>query len=365
MLLCGISSGIYKSMTKVSLRGAGLANLDRLLRKEKKMKRKGFTLVELLVVIAIIALLMGILMPALAKVRQVAYRLMCGTNLAGIGKAMLVYSNENSEEYPIAGGTTQATWTSAGTLKLWQHTRPDIVFGRGARAEATITSSLYLLIRRAEVAPKLFNCKGDMGSRIFKLSDTITDLRELSEAWDFGAGQACPMPGEYCSYSYHMPYKFGGGRNPINSASNSACPVAADRNPYLDKNANPRSGQGYIDNRKDEEGIAKPSWSAVTTEVQMYYDPDKTGNAFPHQRDGQNVLFNDGHVAFCKYPNVGVDNDNIWKCWEKIPLPEPADMSSELGKVPYYGVLTGTGLPGLGPLDQKDAFLVNEDNRWD
>jgi prepilin-type N-terminal cleavage/methylation domain-containing protein len=53
------------------------------------MKKKGFTLVELLVVIAIIALLMGILMPALARVRQIAFRMVCGTNLSGIGKAML------------------------------------------------------------------------------------------------------------------------------------------------------------------------------------------------------------------------------------------------------------------------------------
>ncbi|MHC4114802.1 MAG: type II secretion system protein, partial [Planctomycetota bacterium] len=59
------------------------------------MKRKGFTLVELLVVIAIIALLMGILMPALAKVKQLAARMVCGSHLSGIGKAMLVYANDH------------------------------------------------------------------------------------------------------------------------------------------------------------------------------------------------------------------------------------------------------------------------------
>jgi len=66
-------------------------------------QRKGFTLVELLVVIAIIALLMGILMPALARVRQIAYRLYCGTNLSGIGKAMLIYANDYDDELPRAG----------------------------------------------------------------------------------------------------------------------------------------------------------------------------------------------------------------------------------------------------------------------
>ncbi len=79
-------------------------------------KKKGFTLVELLVVIAIIALLMGILMPALARVRQIAFRLVCGTNLSGIGKAMLIYSNDYEDELPRAGGRN-ATWS--GNIANW------------------------------------------------------------------------------------------------------------------------------------------------------------------------------------------------------------------------------------------------------
>ena len=66
------------------------------------MKRKGFTLVELLVVIAIIALLMSILMPALAKVRALAQRVVCGSHLASIGKQMMVYANDYSDKYPRA-----------------------------------------------------------------------------------------------------------------------------------------------------------------------------------------------------------------------------------------------------------------------
>ncbi len=283
----------------------------------KGMASLGFAL-------ACLGIALWILMLMLNYVRNSAFQINCGINLADLGRAIQIYSSDYDGDLPRAGGEN-SVWT--GSIPDWKAQTRQEVFGLnpdGSGGQVSITASLYLLVKHTEALPKSFVCIDERGkTKEFVPAKYGVQESELTEIWDFG-----PVPEMHCSYAYQMPY----GKIPMNLGIERGLAIMADRNPWQ---------AGYRAKGEAEWDVFDPDGT--------YSEQLLAGNASRHKdktrgiESGQNVLFLDAHAEFTKKPTVGINDDNIYTSWngEDIRKGIPPTIGSE-------------------PASKQDSLLVND-----
>jgi len=119
-------------------------------------KGGAFTLIELLVVIAIIAILAALLLPALARSKDTAARILCLSNLRQVGLAIHLYAEDNNDTFPVA-------WS-------WP------IFGGQLGTSPIYSSNLYGPTNRpldAFASPNVFYCPRDKGDALNGVNEPL------------------------------------------------------------------------------------------------------------------------------------------------------------------------------------------------
>jgi prepilin-type N-terminal cleavage/methylation domain-containing protein/prepilin-type processing-associated H-X9-DG protein len=249
-------------------------------------KKTGFTLVELLVVIGIIALLISILLPSLNKARETANRVKCQSNLSQMGKALLLYSNENKGAFP----RTKAD-TAAPTLSFTNGGAGDTdPFVSANVPNNSIPGAMFLLIRTQDMTTEVFTCPSGTAEK-----DLMNNLAATSRS-NFTGDAGLVI--KNVSYSFLNVYPTttatGLGYKTFITAFSSDFAIAADLSP------------GSSTNRAGADTNLSSAVVGAARSIMI------RANSKNHDQDGQNVLYADGHAEFQQTALCGTQNDHIY-----------------------------------------------------
>lgn len=267
-----------------------------------RQRSKGFTLIELLVVIAIIALLISILLPSLSRARELSKRLVCASNIKGIGTSAKIYANDNTERWMIPGfkrsvidnegidylknnDTFAAIPDDPGEVgreRAYESTSETPSAPNSGSSAVSTTRAYWMMVRSGDITVKQFVCPSG--------GDDKDETENLDLYYDFES---------YLNISYGYQVPFGPRDTQPREGVDNRQVLAADKGPWYiaripDWNVGAR---GLVDTEDSPK-----AWRPFNSPMH-----GGAGNG-----EGQNTLYADGHASFNRIPACGIDNDNIY-----------------------------------------------------
>jgi prepilin-type processing-associated H-X9-DG protein/prepilin-type N-terminal cleavage/methylation domain-containing protein len=330
---------------------------------------RAFTLVEMLVVMGIIALLAGLLLPALATARERGRKAACSSNLGQTGKSVMIYLNDNSEYYPSypnygADSPAIEPWLPTVPRRIQEYqNKPDydrlssrnmviayvsgrdpsdLTLNRANPRPNFIASGLGLMLKKHQLKDgDVLLCPSLSGTvstyyghgavisaykhhlDLWKRLNASTHMQAIEQGngtWLDSHGASEKAIATLSSYAYRLqPFYWAAGTQGAVKTVEHTRPVQAAG--FMCPPFKSRKQLGLRALLSDSFDYGKTSW----TRSMAYY----------HHNSGFNVLFADGHAEWY-YDGKRTITDWKWTDWPSADLTNDLTISSPLAQEVWH-----------------------------
>ena len=272
--------------------------------KQTSAAYRGFTLIELLVVIAILAILAGMLLPALAKAKAKAMKTVCLSNLKQWGLAQTLYVDDSGNKFPrtkIPNGTLPAPYNE--DQPKWSDLAAASAAGLG-------TDAWYNNLPRYMGEQALYNYSANpaayvSGKSAFKCPTTASqpfDTTMLNYADPTTSGGRVP-------FTYSMNSK--GGAASVGNAGVQGTTLTAGVDLRMEHVMNPSAFVFLLDVRSQSNEL--PFYGPAANTSALMSPQAYTSRASSRHGQGFNIAFADGHASWFKYSYACSNYNNFAK----------------------------------------------------